>query len=152
MMNNNILDRLKTPAIGLIVTAALNGIIGLLSLVSGAIRFSGLLGKEKLPAQEAERFGYLLGTISSYAIALLSLIICPIIIFGAIKMMKGKSRGLAMASAILAILPFTSCCFAIGAIFGIWAIIVLVNPEVKAFFANGENQASFYPPQPPNNW
>lgn len=152
MMNNNILDKLKAPAIGLIVIGALNGFTGLVILFSGIMRFSGIMGKEKLPTNEAERFGFLVGTFGSYGIAFLSLIMAPIIVFGAMKMLKGQSRGLALASAILAILPISSCCFFIGAIFGIWALVVLFKPEVKDFFANGGNQTNFYPPQPPQNW
>jgi hypothetical protein len=150
MMNNNILDKLKTPAVGLIVIGALNAVIGLLSLISGLMR----LVTDTTPtfSTDAEKTGYWIGTIGTYLIATISLLLSPLIIFGAIKMMKGKSRGLAIASAILAILPISSCCFFIGTIFGIWALVVLFKPEVKEFFANGGNQPNFYPPQPPQNW
>ena len=148
---NDILGKLKGPGIGLIVTGAINAIIGLLILLSGLMRLAGVTSvKEPRLSSDAEKVGYFIGTGSSYAIALLSLILAPVIIFGAIKLMKGQSKGLAKTAAILAILPFTSCCFIVGAIFGIWALVVLANPDVKAFFAGDYNR--FNPPQPPQNW
>jgi len=80
---------------------------------------------------------------------LLALIAAPIIIYGAIQMMKGRKLGLAKASAILAIIPFTSCCFLIGVPIGIWALTVLSKPDVKAFFRGENAPPNFYPPQPP---
>jgi hypothetical protein len=77
-------------------------------------------------------------------------ILAPIIIFGAIKMMKGQNRTLAMAAAVLSIVPITCCAFPLGMIFGIWALVVMMNPEVKAYFAGGAG--GFNPPQPPQNW
>jgi hypothetical protein len=64
-------------------------------------------------------------------------------------MMKGQSRGLAMTAAVLSLLPITCCSFPLGMIFGIWALVVLMNSEVKAYFA-GENISQFNSPQPPN--
>jgi hypothetical protein len=59
----------------------------------------------------------------------LSLVAAPMIIYGAVKMLNGSSYGWAKASSILAIIPFTSCCFLIGAPIGIWALVVLSNPK-----------------------
>lgn len=146
---NDILKRLKGPGIGLIITGSLNGVIGLLTLLSGLARLAGLGGKERIIRDDAEKLGYFVGTGLGYGIGLLSMLLAPLIILGGIKLMKGKSRGLAMTAAVLAILPATSCCFVIGAVFGIWALVVLMNPEVKAYFAGGPNQ-QFNPP--PQNW
>lgn len=134
---NNVLDKLKVPSIGLLICGILSGFTGILTLVSGLIRLIGLSGIEKLPTDEAERIGYLMGTFGGYGLALISLLVAPLIVVGAIKMMKGKSRGMAMASAVLSILPITSCCFFISIIFGVWAIIVLIQPDVKEFFQLG---------------
>lgn len=134
---NNVLDKLKVPSIGLLICGILSGFTGILTLVSGLIRLIGLRGIEKLPTDEAERIGYLMGTFGGYGLALISLIFAPIIVIGAIKMMKGKSRNIALASAIFSILPITSCCFFISIIFGVWALVVLLQPDVKEFFQNG---------------
>ena len=151
-MTNDVLQKLKVPSIGLLISGVFGGFLGALALVSGLMRFSGIAGKEKLPTDEAERIGYVVGTVGMYGIAVISLIVAPLIVFGAIRMMKGQSRGLAIASAILSILPLTSCCFFIGAIFGIWALVVLMQADVKAFFQNGGAQNLYPPTQPPRSW
>jgi hypothetical protein len=133
-MMNDVLNKLKAPAICLIVIGALNGLISILTILGGVARFAGIGGRESLPTRDAERIGFYVGTFASYGSGLLALIVAPLIIYGAIQMMKGKKYGLAKASAILAIIPFTSCCFLIGIPIGIWALIVLSKPDVKAFF------------------
>jgi hypothetical protein len=56
-----------------------------------------------------------------------------VILLGAIKMKNCQSYGLAMTASILCILcDWNCCCLGIGA--GIWAIVVLSKPEVKAVF------------------
>ena len=56
-----------------------------------------------------------------------------LIVVGALKMKKCQSYGLAMTASILCILcDWGCCCLGIGA--GIWAIVVLSKPEVKAAF------------------
>ena len=56
------------------------------------------------------------------------------IVLGALKMKKCQSYGLAMTASILCILCdcIGCCCLGLGA--GIWAIVVLCKPEVKAAF------------------
>jgi hypothetical protein len=57
-----------------------------------------------------------------------------IIILGALGMMKAKNYGLALTASILALIPVTNCCCFVATPFGIWALIVLLNPDVKAAF------------------
>jgi len=125
---------LKAPAIALIVAGALNAVIGLLTVLSGLLRLSGINGRETLPTNEAERFGFYVGTFIAYGGGVLGLLAAPVIIYGAIQMLKGNKYGLAKTAAILAIVPLTSCCFLLGIPVGIWALIVLAKPEVKAIF------------------
>ena len=135
----------------MIVMAALDLALGALSVISGLMRLAGVLGKEPRITDDAEKLGYFIGTGLGYTCGVLSLIFAPIIIFRAIKMMKGRSRGLAMTAAVLSALPVTCCSVPLGMIFGIWALMVLMNPEVKAYFA-GDHSQSADPPQPPQNW
>jgi hypothetical protein len=150
-MFNDVLQKVKAPAIALLVIGILNALIAILILAGGAVRLAGLTGPEPIPTDEAQRMGYYAGTIGGYAVAFLSLIVAPVIIWGAIQMMKGKKLGLAKTAAILAIIPLTSCCFIIGIPFGIWALVVLGKPDVKALF-RGELSQQHFPPQPPQNW
>jgi hypothetical protein len=143
---NEILGRLKVPAIGLLITGVLSGALGFLTIISGLLRLAGALGKEQPIRDDAERLGYYFGTGLGYGIGVLSLLLAPVIIVGAVKMMKGQSRGLAMAAALFSLVPITCCSVPLGTIFGIWALVVLMNPDVKAYFA-GE-----YRPSAPQNW
>ena len=144
-------DNFKKPAIALIIIGSLNGIFGVLSLIAVFLRLSGVL-EMQVPTNEAERMGYYFGTAMNIGIAALSFLIAPLIIYGAIKMLKGKSFKLAKTSAILAMIPFVSCCFIIGIPIGIWSLVVLHRPDVKAYF-NGEFQNDeFFMMPDENNW
>lgn len=67
----------------------------------------------------------------------LSLIANIFILVGAIKMKKCQSYGLAMTAGILSILFHCGCC-CLGLGSGIWAIVILSKPEVKAMFAQNK--------------
>lgn len=147
-MTNDIKSRLNPPAIGLIVVGSLNAVIGVLSLLSGLLRLLGISGGSALPADEAERAGFYVGTFIVYGSGLLALIAAPVVIYGAVQMLKGRKIGLAKTSAILAIVPLTSCCFLLGIPIGIWALIVMSKPDVRAFFNNAGAPPNFN--SPPN--
>lgn len=112
----------------------------------------GLSGREELPIEEAERMGYVASTVITYGISLLSLLLAPLIIYGAAQMMHGKKYKMARVAAILAMNPFTSCCFLVSTPMGIWAMILLGKPEIKAVFTSDTSEGSILPPQPPQNW
>lgn len=150
-MRDDILGKLKGPAIGLIITGILNALFGLYLIASNLIQFAmGTIQQDF--SSDAERMGFYVGFWGVALLGLIGIIVAPIIVVGGIKMLKGKSYGFAKATAILAIIPFTSCCFIVGAPFGIWALVVLKSPEVIAFFNGDLPSPQFSPPQPPNNW
>ena len=59
------------------------------------------------------------------------------------QMRQMQGWGLAMAGAIVAMIPCISPCCLLGIPIGIWAILVLIDDEVKQAFAQGGN---FGPP------
>lgn len=62
-------------------------------------------------------------------------LLCPFLCFCAVKMLRLSSRGFALAGACLVMTPFTAgCCSIVGLPIGIWALIALSNPNVKAAF------------------
>lgn len=125
-------DKLKAPAIVLIVTGALNAAACLLMLLGGVAN----LANRTIPAfgSDSERMGYYFGQTLTYGCAALSLLLSPLVIYGGVQMMRGKSYGLACAAAVIALLPCATCCFLIGMPAGIWALIVLNQADVKAHF------------------
>jgi hypothetical protein len=54
--------------------------------------------------------------------------------FGALQMRNLRGYGWAMAAAIINCIPLYGSCCCLGLPFGIWALVVLVKPEVKAAF------------------
>lgn len=155
-MNDDI-QKLKIPAIGLIITGSLNAVVGAFILLSGIFRIMQAYGIistknnviEELPVNQAEKLGYLISTFAGYGIAFLSLILAPLIIYGAIQMMNGKKYKTAKRSAILAMIPLTSCCFLAGIPLGVWAIVILNRPETAAAFDENGRPRNNFPP-PPN--
>lgn len=72
----------------------------------------------------------------SWAMVGLGLLISVLTIIGSVRMLSLKNYALAVCGAICAAIPCASCggCCAFGEIIGIWALIVLINPEVRAAF------------------
>jgi len=149
-MINDALQKVKFPAIGLLIGAILNFLLGILVTLSGLLRLIGLIGDTTLPTNQAERIGYLTSTVISYGLGVLSVIIAPLVFWGALKMLEGKKYGLAKTAAVLSVVPF-SCCFPLSIIFGIWALVILSKPDVKAIF-EGRIVPQYFPPQPPQTW
>jgi hypothetical protein len=56
------------------------------------------------------------------------------VFFGALKMKKLESHGLAMAASILVMTPCIGSCCLLGLPIGIWSLVVLAKPHVKAAF------------------
>ena len=139
-------SQVQPAAICLIITGAFNAALGLLGIISQLVQMSDP-DKRPIIGSEATKIGYVSGQFIALSNFFLSLVAAPIIIYGAVKMLKGLSYGWAKAASILAIVPFTSCCFLIGAPIGIWALVVLSKPEVKMFFGRGG--ANYQPPPPP---
>ncbi|HVT81653.1 MAG TPA: hypothetical protein VHM90_13480, partial [Phycisphaerae bacterium] len=71
-----------------------------------------------------------LGVIS----AIISMIIGVVIIMGSMKMMKLQNHKMAMTAAVLCMVPCISPCCLLTIAFGIWGMVVLNKPEVKAAF------------------
>ena len=124
-------ERLRLPAIGLILVGAINALSGLVLILG---RLASLLKGSPAPADPARRLGYMTWTILSPTVGLLSLIAAPLIIYGAFQMYGAKRYGVARLAAVLALIPVTSVCCVPGIPIGIWALVVLHQPEVRAAF------------------
>ena len=118
------------PAIFMMVLAVIS-----LSLVPLSIVYQFTQGQDAYNDLPPELRDFLLqfSGVASVVSNVLSFIANILILIGALKMRKWQSYGLAMTASILCILcDWSCCCLGIGA--GIWAIVVLCKPEVKAAF------------------
>jgi hypothetical protein len=121
---------LKGPAIFMMVLAIFS-----LILVPLSILYQFTQGQDAYSDLPPELRDFLLqfSGVASVVSNGLSFIANILILIGALKMRKCQSYGLAMTASILCILcDWSCCCLGIGA--GIWAIVVLCKPEVKAAF------------------
>lgn len=143
-MTEEITSKLKLPAIGLIVTGILNVLWGILEIGSNAFMYSSKSGIYATNQSTEFNFGIVIGL----AIVIISMLVAPFLIWGGLQMYRGKNYKFSKISAILALIPVASCCFVIGIPLGIWALVILSKPEVKAAF-EGAPSNPFNPPPPP---
>ena len=122
-------SKVNGPATGLIVTAVLGFMVQGLGFLGNIFGFSqgfGGTGSESA-------FAFFTGTMGMI-LNLVGVAIGVVILLGAMKMKRLESHGFAMAASILALVPCVSPCCFVGLPIGIWSIVVLSKPEVKAAF------------------
>ncbi len=127
------LDKVRVPAIGLIISAVISFLMSLVSLIR--IRSMGeqiqqmdsMLSQNPQAQQFMETIMKLFSGPFGVAQYLLMMLISVLIFIGALKMLKLQSYEFAYAAAILSVIPcLTPCCgWILGLIFGIWAMSVL---------------------------
>jgi hypothetical protein len=123
------------PAIALIVTAGLDLIGGLFMTFASFLSLTVGTGMHRLhDLDDVDVYEQLISGAFGFILCLFGVALSALIIYGAIKMLQLHSWGLSVTAAILAVIPCISPCCIIGIPFGIWALVVLNRPEVKAAF------------------
>ncbi len=126
------------PATALMIVGiicALTAIWGVLSnaLGLGAGAFAPGRGGGGMPPQ-MERWVQMTSGGVGVFISILGLAVSGFIIFASTKMKKLESYGMVMTATIISMVPCISPCCCVGLPVGIWVLIVLCKPEVKAAF------------------
>jgi hypothetical protein len=122
-------SRVTIPAIGLIAMAALGLVTQMVAIILNLFGVgAGFL------ANNAGAVGGVLQGGVWVVYSLLVIVFSAIILVGAFKMKSQTGYGLAMASAFLAAVPCTSPCCCLSMPMGIWAVIVLMDQNVKSSF------------------
>jgi hypothetical protein len=130
-------EKMKVPAIGIITTGALGALLSLYGVIAT------MLGSNKnaetppgLPPETAALLNSYLSAIEPFNLPLnlLALILSSLTLVAGIKMLQRRSYGLVMAGVIIGMIPCLSGCCCTGLPFGIWALIVLSNEEVRKSF------------------
>ncbi|MDH5467779.1 MAG: hypothetical protein OEY25_10205 [Candidatus Aminicenantes bacterium] len=123
--------QVSSPSVGLLVTGVVGGILSLLGLILNAIGTSVIpFMKDNLDERYMELYEGAAGIVSSF----IGIVVAVFIIYAALKMKELSQYGLCMAASILAMIPCISPCCIIGLPIGIWCLVVLTKPEVKAAF------------------
>jgi len=123
-------EQVNGPAIGLIVVAVLGGLAQIAALIMNLAGASFMAGSRVPQEAWANMFSGTIGVVSS----IIGILVSGLIFLGATKMKKLESYGLAMAATIIAMIPCFSPCCLLGLPIGIWALVVLLKPEVKSAF------------------
>jgi len=123
------LERVSGPAMALIVMGA----IGALFAVGGAL-FNLLAAGLGIGEQDGELLPFAVGAGLQVVGALVGLAKSGVMIYGGLQMKNLQSHSLAMTAAILAVIPCISSCCCLEIPFGIWALMVLNEPEVRNAF------------------
>lgn len=116
--------------VGLIIAGAVNFVCAAIWMAAGLSALH----------DEAQTSVFGASDLAAYLIIMspvISVFVAPATIAGGMQMIRGKTYRLAMVGAIIALIPVSSCCFVAGVPLGIWALIVLRRPEVKAWFDSG---------------
>lgn len=127
------LSLLSGPAIALIITAGLGIFLQLLSIARHLFGMAAMPMLTNDLGEGARWVRLMVGPIG-LATAFVALAIGVVVLMGALRMKDGRSYGFAMAATILAMVPCISPCCCLGLPFGIWALVVLLKPEVKTAF------------------
>jgi hypothetical protein len=143
-ISESVIDqKLKIPAIGVIVTGALGGLLSLYGAIATLLGSNKMLGSNKnieiptdLPPEAA---GFLKGYLAmmetfNLPLNLLALVMSVLTLMAGIRMLQRRSYGLVMTGVIIGMLPCLSACCCTGLPFGIWALVVLSNEEVRKSF------------------
>jgi hypothetical protein len=123
-------ERVSGPAVGLIVTAVLGFVLQAMGFLGNVFGISqGIYTGEP----DMAALNFLTGTFGM-VMNFIGVAIGIVILMGALRMKRLESHGLATAASILAMIPCISPCCLIGLPFGIWALVVLNQPDVKGAF------------------
>ena len=119
------------PATGLLIAGIIGAVMDLSFLFINLIGASlGSLFERDFADQVV---GYYEGAIGA-AFCLVGLLVAAFIIITSFKMKQLEQWPLAIAASILAMIPCISPCCIVGLPIGIWCLVVLNKPEVKAAF------------------
>ena len=121
------------PAMGLLIMAALGILLQILGIIFNLLGVTFPTQQPEM-SPEALHMIHLFGGVVGVVSGVIGIAVSIFIIFSALKMQKLASHGLALAGAIVAMVPcFNPCCL-LGIPIGIWALVVLNKPEVRSQF------------------
>jgi uncharacterized membrane protein YhaH (DUF805 family) len=129
------LQQVQGPAIGLLVTAIIGIVLGLFSLL-GNVFGIGMSGLQNIGGGSGatDRYMQYMSGGLGIVFAIIGLAISGFVIWAALQMKQLRNWNMAVAASVVAMIPCIGPCCVIGLPIGIWSLIVLMKPEVKAAF------------------
>ena len=128
---NDAARQVSGPATGLMVTGIIGAFFAVLTLIASIVGMGiAPFIRDEISDRYAEFWEGSVGAASS----IVEIAVAAFIIFAALKMRELKQWELSLAASIVAMIPCISPCCILGLPIGIWALVVLLRPEVKEAF------------------
>lgn len=123
--------KLMAPAIGLLLTGVLGMLMTIVSIVMAMGPPPPIDPNAPPFLQEFQK-----GANGPQAVAIQSffVLVNVFIIAGGALMLMRKIRGVGLAASVVAMLNVGNCCCVLGIPIGIWSLVILLQPDVKAAF------------------
>ena len=128
-------QQVQGPAMGLLITAGVGILFNLLGLVLRMLGM-GMGALSNLQDSPASRFMPMMAGGIGILFSLIGLAVAGFIIWASMQMKQLRNWNVSLAASIVAMIPCISPCCLLGLPLGIWALIVLIKPEVKSAFTN----------------
>jgi hypothetical protein len=125
-------SKVAGPAIGLIVTAGIGIALQALGILFRLLGMS-FLGSALADRQRDMALAFMSGGVGIF-LGFLGILVGIVILLGALRMKALENYGFAMTATILAMIPCISPCCLLGLPIGIWALVVLLDQNVKSAF------------------
>lgn len=124
-------NQVSGPSVGLLVTGILGAIFSLTGLILSTVE----TGIESIMADKfSEEYAELAEGAAGIALCFVGLLVSAFIIYASLKIKELNQWGLCVAASIIAMIPCISPCCIVGLPIGIWCLVILTKPEVKAAF------------------
>lgn len=133
MGSANAAAQVAGPATGLMI-AAVVGIVWALVMLCVHFLGIGMGALSSLNADANQRFGRFLGGGLGIIGNIIGLAVGGFIIWASMQMKQLRGWTLCVVASVVAMIPCISPCCLVGLPIGIWALIVLMKPEVKSAF------------------
>lgn len=115
----------------MLVMSALGAVLQLVGLISHIVG-TGM----GLAEGDGDELAHMLNGALGTAMNLVGLLASGFCIWGFLKMMRLESRTFSYAAVIISMVPCLGSCWCINLFIGIWALMVLSDPAVKAAHQN----------------
>ncbi|MBN8469194.1 hypothetical protein JYJ95_22040 [Corallococcus exiguus] len=127
---------LSVPAILMMVMAGLTFLYSLVSMVTptDSSQLEDFFNNPDMPQQWKDAVTWMLSPMGRIVLTVPGLVLNGLVGFGAWKMKNLQSYGWAMTAAILCCIPCCGPCSCLSLVPGIWSLILLNRPDVKAAF------------------
>lgn len=134
MNTGNVLAKVQPPAIAMMVVGGIGILFALWGLLSHLLGF----GAASMPnfGGENEQFGRMMALMSGtigLVFNVIGLGTNAFAVWAGLQMKSLKGWQMCMAASIVLMIPCFTC-YLIGIPVGIWALVILMKPEVKAAF------------------